>query len=76
MVRELERRKVGTRPVFAGNILRQPAYKNIESRVVGDLKNSNEIMNRAFWIGVHPALTPEMLQYMLEVLEASVALQL
>ena len=62
----LESRKIATRLVFAGNLVRQPAYKGVEYRVVSDLANSDRVMRNAFWIGVYPGLTREMLAWMIE----------
>jgi CDP-6-deoxy-D-xylo-4-hexulose-3-dehydrase len=63
LLRHLDSKKIGTRLMFAGNILKQPAYKNTEFRVVGDLTNTDIVMNRTFWIGVFPGLTRPMLDY-------------
>jgi CDP-6-deoxy-D-xylo-4-hexulose-3-dehydrase len=70
IVSELEQRKVGTRLFFAGNLTKQPAYKNANYRVHGTLETTDKIMHSMFWIGVHPNLEKEHLDYMLEQLEA------
>ena len=62
----LEERRIQTRLLFGGNLIRQPAYTGIEHRIVGDLRNSDLVMNNTFWIGVYPGLTDEMLDYVLE----------
>ena len=62
----LHGRKIATRQLFGGNLVRQPAYAGLNYRVVGDLGNSDRVMNQAFWIGVYPGLTPAMLDYVLE----------
>jgi CDP-6-deoxy-D-xylo-4-hexulose-3-dehydrase len=66
LLRFLDARKIGTRLLFAGNITKQPAYKDVKFRKVGDLKNSDIVMNRSFWIGVYPGLTKPMLDYVIE----------
>jgi len=68
MTRALEAQKIGTRLVFAGNLLRQPAYEGIECRVVGEMVNTDFVMNNAFWIGVYPGLTTEMLDFVAKVM--------
>ncbi len=65
----LEDKKVGTRLLFAGNLVRQPAFKNVDYRVAGELKNTDEAMARTFWVGLHAALGPAQLDYTLEQLE-------
>ena len=61
-------RKIATRQLFGGNLVRQPAYADLNYRVVGDLAASDRVMNGAFWIGVYPGLTPPMLDYVLETI--------
>ena len=63
LMRFLDARHIGTRLMFAGNILRQPAYRNIDVRIVGDLTNTDIVMNRTFWVGVYPGLTVPMLDF-------------
>jgi CDP-6-deoxy-D-xylo-4-hexulose-3-dehydrase len=66
LIRHLESRKIDTRLLFGGSILRQPAYQQIPRRVVGDLANSELIMKNTFWVGVYPGLTQEMLAYVID----------
>jgi CDP-4-dehydro-6-deoxyglucose reductase, E1 len=68
LMQYLDSKLIHTRQIFGGNLVRQPAYKNIEKRVVGELTRSDEVMDRAFWIGVYPGLTPEMISYMIDVI--------
>jgi CDP-6-deoxy-D-xylo-4-hexulose-3-dehydrase len=68
LVSQLEKNKIGTRLLFAGNLVRQPAYAGIECRVIGDLKNSDFVMRNVLWVGVYPGLTKSMLNHMAEVI--------
>lgn len=62
----LEEHKIATRLLFGGNLVRQPAYRDIPCRIAGDLKNADFVMNRVFWIGLYPGLSSRMLQYVVE----------
>ena len=66
LIQFIESRKIGTRLLFGGNLVRQPAYRNAEYRVASSLKNADFIMNNVFWIGVYPGLTESMLDYICE----------
>jgi CDP-4-dehydro-6-deoxyglucose reductase, E1 len=67
ITRHLENHKIATRLLFAGNLTRQPAYQAINCRVVGDLKYSDFVMDRVFWIGVYPGLTRKKIEYIISV---------
>lgn len=68
LVKHIEAHRIGTRLVFAGNLTRQPAYAGVHYRVVGSLAGSDQVMRDAFWIGVFPGLTADMLSYMIEII--------
>jgi CDP-4-dehydro-6-deoxyglucose reductase, E1 len=67
-VRRLEAQKIGTRLLFGGNLIHQPAYLGQNYRVIGNLARAEEVMHRVFWIGVYPGLTQPMLDYVGDVL--------
>ena len=76
LVAALEAAKVQTRMLFAGNMVRQPVFDAMRAsgegyRVAGELTNTDRIMNDAFWIGVYPGMTEEMLAYMAETILGS-----
>ncbi len=68
LVHHLETSKIATRLLFAGNLLRQPAYRRAPHRAIGDLKNSDFVMNHVFWVGVYPGLSQRQIGYMLDVI--------
>ena len=63
----LEHRKIATRLLFGGNLVRQPAYQGLPYRIAGSLANSDLVMDHAFWISVYPGLSRAMLEYAIEV---------
>ena len=72
-MRHLDERKIATRLLFGGNLLHQPAYRDINCRVIGDMPQSDFIMNNVFWIGVYPGLDKPRIDYMIEMLRAAFA---
>jgi CDP-6-deoxy-D-xylo-4-hexulose-3-dehydrase len=80
IVRYLERNGIQTRMLFAGNLIKHPCFDPIRKdkksyRVCGDLKNTDFIMNNTFWIGVYPAMTKKMLDFMADSVREAVALK-
>ncbi len=65
----LEKNKIMTRMLFGGNLLRQPAYEHIEKRVIGELKNTDIIMNNTFFIGVYPGIDKEKRNYIISIFD-------
>ena len=72
VLRYLEGYKIATRLLFGGNLLRQPAYQGVRHRKIGDLKNSDFVMNQVLWLGVWPGLTERMLSFVVETLHGMV----
>jgi len=70
----LDQQKIGTRLLFAGNLVRQPSMEGAQYRISGDLTNTDRVMNQTFWIGVQPALTEEMLEYVCSQIETYLGL--
>jgi CDP-6-deoxy-D-xylo-4-hexulose-3-dehydrase len=65
LVAFLESRRIATRLLFGGNLVRQPAYRNLSYRVVGELTNTDRIMHGTLWVGCYPGLTTEMLDWVI-----------
>jgi len=63
LLKYLNQNKIGTRLMFAGNIVKQPYFKDLEYRVVGSLANTDIIMENTFWVGIYPGITVDMLDY-------------
>lgn len=66
LIRSLEENRIGTRLLFGGNLVRQPAYLGADFRITGHLRNSDFVMNNVFWVGVFPGLTAPMLDFVVE----------
>jgi CDP-6-deoxy-D-xylo-4-hexulose-3-dehydrase len=71
VVEYLESKNIQTRMLFAGNIIKQPAFESVEYRAIGNLDNSNKIMNDTFLIGVYPGLSLDNLQYMINEIKTA-----
>jgi CDP-6-deoxy-D-xylo-4-hexulose-3-dehydrase len=66
LIQEFDSRMIATRLLFGGNLLRQPAFIGTPQRVVGELKNTDRVMNDTLWLGVWPGLTDIMIDYVIE----------
>ena len=67
LIRYLNEKRIDTRLMFGGNLIKQPAYKDKKFITSGDLKNSDKVMNDTFWIGVYPGINDQMIEYIKEV---------
>jgi len=70
LVIRLNEKKIGTRLLFGGNLLRQPAFKGLRHRQAGDLRGADHIMENVFWIGVYPGLSAGHLAYASDTIRA------
>lgn len=72
----IESKNVQTRLLFSGNIIKQPCFNEIRGtdayRVVGNLENSDFVVNNTFWVGVYPGMTDAMIDYMAQVIKEAV----
>ena len=66
VTQQLEARRISTRLLFGGNLVRQPAYLNVPHRTVGKLPNADFVMENVFWIGVYPGLGRQAIEFILE----------
>ncbi len=73
IIRHLESKRIATRLMFGGNLIRQPAFSERPHRVAGPLTNSDYIMNRSFWIGVYPGLSESALDYVISTIAEFIA---
>ena len=69
LVNHLNEKRIATRLMFGGNLIKQPAYKNMNYIVSGDLQNADVVMNSTFWIGVYPGINDKMLEYVFETFD-------
>ena len=72
LLKYLDQHKVGTRLLFGGNLTRQPAYRDKQFRILDELRNTDLVMERTFWLGIYPGITKEMLDYVGDTVEAFV----
>ena len=71
-MQHLNDKKIATRLLFGGNLVRQPYMKDRTFRIVGELTNADIVTERTFWIGVYPGLSPAHIGYMVETIKAFV----
>ena len=69
LTNHLDMNKIETRNIFAGNMLRQPAYRGIKHRVQGELKNTDMIMANSFFLGTFPGITQQQVDFTIDVID-------
>jgi len=69
IVNFLENNKIATRMLFGGNLIRQPAYEDVNFRVAGSLENTDLVMNNLFWIGVYPGIAEQKMNYVISMVK-------
>ncbi|MOA20219.1 UDP-4-amino-4-deoxy-L-arabinose--oxoglutarate aminotransferase [compost metagenome] len=69
LLKFLDQNRIGTRLLFAGNLIRQPYFQDVEYRVVGELTNTDRTMNQTFWLGVYPGLGQDHFDFVGDKLE-------
>ena len=69
LLKYLDQYKIGTRLLFAGNLTRQPYFKDLKYRIAGDLKNTDLVMNNTFWLGSYPGIGEDELEFVAKKLE-------
>lgn len=69
LVAHLDKNRIDTRTLFAGNLLRQPVFQDVKHRVVGSLDNTDYIMNNTFFLGLYPGMTKEKIEYIVKTIE-------
>ena len=69
LIKYLDQNKIGTRLLFAGNLIRQPYFKDIEYRVVDKLVNTDVTMHQTLWLGIYPGIGKDQLDFITEKME-------
>ena len=75
VLKYLNSKKIDAKLLFAGNLTKQPAYRDVKYRVVGQLTNTDDVMSNVFWIGVYPGLSVEAIEYVIEIMHDFAELQ-
>lgn len=70
LLKYLDQNKIGVRLLFAGNLTKQPYFKDVKYRIHGELINTNIVMDRTFWVGVYPGISSDMLEYITNTFES------